>query len=152
MREYYKAPEASSEVFGSDGWLRTGDLGRFDEDGYLYVVGRAKDVIIRGGLNVYAADVEAALFEHEAVQEAAVVGAPHEVLGEEVVAFVVAKPGTTPTADELTAVCKERVANYAVPRRFHFVDALPRNATRKVLKRELREPVDANPTVPSADH
>jgi acyl-CoA synthetase (AMP-forming)/AMP-acid ligase II len=140
MREYYKAPEASREVFGADGWLRTGDLGKFDEDGYLYVVGRAKDVIIRGGLNVYAADVEAALFEHPAVQEAAVVGVPHEVLGEEVVGFVVLKPGTTAGADELTATCKERVANYAVPSRFHFVPELPRNATGKVLKRNLREP------------
>ncbi len=142
LREYYKAPEASKEIFGADGWLRTGDLGKFDADGYLYVVGRAKDLIIRGGLNVYAADVEAALFEHPGVQEAAVVGAPHDVLGEEVVAFVVAKPGAALSAEELTAVCKERVANYAVPCRFHFVDELPRNATGKVLKRELHEPAN----------
>jgi acyl-CoA synthetase (AMP-forming)/AMP-acid ligase II len=140
MREYYKAPEASQEIFGSDGWLRTGDLGKFDTDGYLYIVGRAKDVIIRGGLNVYAADVEAALFEHAAVQEAAVVGAPHDVLGEEVVAFVVLKPDVAATATELTVVCKDRVANYAVPARFHFVAELPRNATGKVLKRDLKEP------------
>jgi len=140
MREYYKAPEASKEVFGADGWLRTGDLGKFDADGYLYIVGRAKDVIIRGGLNVYAADVEAALFTHPGVQEAAVVGVPHDVMGEEIVAFVVAKPGAALDVDELTATCKERVANYAVPSRFHLVDELPRNATGKVLKRELREP------------
>jgi acyl-CoA synthetase (AMP-forming)/AMP-acid ligase II len=140
LREYYKAPEASKEVFGADGWLRTGDLGKFDADGYLYIVGRAKDVIIRGGLNVYAADVEAAIFEDPAVQEAAVVGVPHDVMGEEVVAFIVLKPGATTTAGDLTAICKQGVANYAVPSRFHFVTELPRNATGKVLKRELKEP------------
>ncbi|HTR70553.1 MAG TPA: fatty acid--CoA ligase family protein, partial [Mycobacteriales bacterium] len=140
MREYYRAPEATREVFHPDGWLRTGDLGWLDAAGYLSISGRAKDVIIRGGLNIHAADVEAVLYEHSAVREAAVVGAPHPVLGEEVVAFVVLRAGATASADELIAHCAGRLANYAVPRRVHRVDDLPRNATGKVMKRDLVEP------------
>jgi acyl-CoA synthetase (AMP-forming)/AMP-acid ligase II len=143
MREYYKAPEASADVFHSDGWLRTGDLGRFDADGFLYIVGRAKDVIIRGGMNVYAADVEATLYEHPAVREAAVVGVEHAVLGEDVVGFVVLTDPGSAGADELIEFCRERLADYASPRRVHVVDELPRNATGKVVKRDLREPEDA---------
>lgn len=135
-RAYYRDPEATAGVFGADGWLRTGDLGRVDEDGYLYVVGRDKDVIIRGGYNVYATDVEATLYEHPRVREAAVVGVSHPVLGEDVAAFVVAAPETT--ADELAAHCRSRLADYKVPRRFVFCAQLPRNATGKVLKRQLR--------------
>jgi acyl-CoA synthetase (AMP-forming)/AMP-acid ligase II len=143
MREYYNAPEASAEIFHSDGWLRTGDLGRFDADGFLYVVGRAKDVIIRGGMNVYAADVEAVLYEHPAVREAAVVGVAHQVLGEDVVAFVVLNDGAEGGPDELIEHCRERVADYATPRRVHVVEELPRNATGKVVKRDLKEPAQA---------
>jgi acyl-CoA synthetase (AMP-forming)/AMP-acid ligase II len=143
MREYYRAPEASAEVFHSDGWLRTGDLGRFDADGFLYISGRAKDVIIRGGMNVYAADVEAALYEHPGVREAAVIGAEHAVLGEEVVAFAVLTESGAATTDELIEFCRERLADYAAPRRVHLVDELPRNATGKVMKRDLREPESA---------
>jgi acyl-CoA synthetase (AMP-forming)/AMP-acid ligase II len=137
MREYYKAPEASAEVFASDGWLRTGDLGWFDETGYLYIAGRAKDMIIRGGYNIYATDVEAALYEHPAVLEAAVVGVPHQVLGEDIAAFVVLRDGGAASAEELTDFCRERLADYKVPRCITFAEALPRNATGKVLKREL---------------
>jgi acyl-CoA synthetase (AMP-forming)/AMP-acid ligase II len=140
LREYYKLPAEKQEIFHSDGWLRSGDLGKFDDDGYLYIVGRAKDVIIRGGMNVYAADVEAALYEHPSVQEAAVVGVEHKVLGEDVVAFVVLGDSAAATPDELIAWCKERIADYAAPRRVHLVAELPRNATGKVLKRELVEP------------
>jgi acyl-CoA synthetase (AMP-forming)/AMP-acid ligase II len=140
LREYYKLPAEKQEIFHADGWLRTGDLGKFDDDGYLYIVGRAKDVIIRGGLNVYAADVEAAIFEHPGVREAAVVGVSHQVLGEDVVAFVVLTEEGAATPDELIAWCKERVQDYATPRRVHLMDELPRNATGKVLKRELAEP------------
>jgi acyl-CoA synthetase (AMP-forming)/AMP-acid ligase II len=140
LREYYQVPEEKQEIFHADGWLRTGDLGKFDDDNYLYIVGRAKDVIIRGGMNVYAADVEAALYEHPAVQEAAVVGVEHQVLGEDVVAFVVLGSDGQATPDELVAWCQERIADYAAPRRVHLMSELPRNATGKVLKRELAEP------------
>ncbi len=116
----------------------TGDLGRLDEDGYLYIVGRSKDVIIRGGNNVHATDVEHALVQHDAVKEVAVVGAPHPVLGEDVVAYVVLQPGARAGADELRAFGLEHLADYKVPRQFVFVDQLPRNPTGKVVKQELR--------------
>jgi acyl-CoA synthetase (AMP-forming)/AMP-acid ligase II len=135
-REYYKDPEATARTWHADG-LHTGDLAYLDEDGYLYIVGRKKDVIIRGGNNIHAADVEAVLFEHPGVQEAAVAGIPHEVLGEDVAAWVVWKPGTETGTDELRAFCAARIADYKVPRRITVVDHLPRNATGKVLKAEL---------------
>lgn len=136
-REYYKDPEATARMW-HDGWLHSGDLGRLDEDGYLYIVGRMKDVIIRGGNNVHAADVEAALYEHPAVREAAVAGVAHPVLGEDVGAWVVLRTGHNDVGPEdLRAFCAERLADYKVPRRITFVDALPRNATGKVLKAEL---------------
>jgi acyl-CoA synthetase (AMP-forming)/AMP-acid ligase II len=139
LREYYKLPPEKQEIFHADGWLRTGDLGKFDDDGYLYIVGREKDVIIRGGLNVHATDVEATLYEHPGVREAAVIGVEHPVLGEDVVAFVVLTEEDAATADELVAWCKERVADYAAPRRICLVDEFPRNATGKVLKTELKQ-------------
>jgi feruloyl-CoA synthase len=138
LREYYKVPPDQQDMFNEDGWLRTGDLGKVDEDGYLYIMGRAKDVIIRGGLNIHATDVESALYEHPAVREAAVVGVDHPVLGEDVVAFIVLTEEGTTTPEELTEWCKQRVADYASPRRIYLVDELPRNATGKVLKRELQ--------------
>jgi acyl-CoA synthetase (AMP-forming)/AMP-acid ligase II len=136
QREYYRNEEATARTW-EKGWLRTGDLGFVDEDGYLYIVGRQKDVIIRGGNNIHSIDVEHVLYEHPAVREAAVAGIPHDVLGEDVAAWVVLNDGATATADELTAFCQERLADYKVPRRVTFVDELPRNATGKVLKREL---------------
>jgi acyl-CoA synthetase (AMP-forming)/AMP-acid ligase II len=137
-REYYKDPEATSTTW-RDGWLHTGDLGRLDEDGYLYIVGRIKDIIIRGGTNIHAADIEAVLYELDAVREAAVVGMPHKVLGEDVAAFVVCKPGMQLTEEEVRAFCAERLADYKVPRRVIFSEGLPRNATGKILKRELQQ-------------
>ncbi|MER3452601.1 MAG: long-chain-fatty-acid--CoA ligase, partial [Acidimicrobiia bacterium] len=113
------------------------DLGYLDDDGYLYIVGRKKDVIIRGGNNVHAKDVEDVLYEHPAVREAAVAAIPHEVLGEDVGAWVVLKPGASATAEELQAHCAARLADYKLPRRITFCDALPRNATGKVLKDRL---------------
>lgn len=135
-REYFGDPEATASTW-VDGWLVTGDLGRVDADGYLYIVGRRKDVIIRGGNNVHAADVEHVIMSHPAVAEAAVVGAPHPVLGEDVVAFVVLRPGSDATPEELRRHCLESLADYKVPRQWHMVGSLPRNATGKVVKPEL---------------
>jgi acyl-CoA synthetase (AMP-forming)/AMP-acid ligase II len=138
QREYYRDAEATAGTW-KDGWLHTGDLGRMDEDGYLYIVGRKKDVIIRGGNNIHATDVETVLLDHPDVLDAAAVGMPHKVLGEDVAAFVVLRPGATATADALKAHAAERLADYKVPRRIEIVEELPRNATGKVLKAELRE-------------
>jgi len=136
-REYY-GDAASTQSTWSGPWLRSGDLGRLDEDGYLYIVGRAKDVVIRGGNNISATQVEHALYEHDAVLEAAVIGIPHEVLGEDVAAFVVVKPDRELVAEELRSFSAERLADFKVPRTIWFVDELPRNAMGKVVKADLR--------------
>ncbi len=138
-REYYKDPDATAATW-IDGWLHSGDLGRLDADGYLYLVGRAKDVVIRGGYNIAAGEVEAVLYEHPAVREAAVVGVPHPVLGESVGAFVALHPGRPVDPGELRAFCAEHLADYKVPASVWFVGALPRNAVGKVLKRQLHPP------------
>ncbi len=135
-REYFDDPDATAGTW-RDGWLHTGDLAYLDEDGYLYIVGRQKDVIIRGGHNIYAADVEAVLYEHPSVREAAVAGVAHDVLGEDVGAWVVVVPGRALSATELQAFCAERLTDYKVPRRWTFVTELPRNATGKVVKADL---------------
>lgn len=138
-REYYRNPEATAATWSGD-WLRTGDLGHLDRDGYLYISGRAKDVIIRGGNNIHAADVEAVLYEHPGVLEAAVAAVPHDVLGEDVGAWVVPRAGAVLSADDLKAFCAERLADDKVPRVITFLDELPRNPTGKVLKRHLPPP------------
>jgi len=138
QREYYKDPEATATTWTADGWLRSGDLAYLDEDGFLYIAGRKKDMIIRGGHNVYPTDIEAVLLEHPDVQEAAVVGVPHQVLGEDIAAYVVIRPGATEDPDALLAFCAERLADYKRPRRLTFTDELPRNATGKVMKHLLR--------------
>lgn len=135
-REYFNDTEATAATW-RDGWLHSGDLAYLDEDGFLYIVGRQKDVIIRGGNNVHATDVEAALYEHPAVREAAVAGIPHAVLGEDIGAWVVVAAGGDATADDLIAFCAQRLSDYKVPRRVTFIDELPRNATGKVVKHEL---------------
>jgi acyl-CoA synthetase (AMP-forming)/AMP-acid ligase II len=137
QREYYRNPEATAGAW-KDGWLYSGDLARLDADGYLYIVGRKKDVIIRGGNNVHAVDIEAVLLDHPDVIEAGVVGIPHDVLGEEVAAVVVLAPTPSLTPDALRAHCAERLADYKVPRRIVFAPELPRNATGKILKDKLR--------------
>ncbi|MCU1451863.1 MAG: Acyl-CoA synthetase (AMP-forming)/AMP-acid ligase [Acidimicrobiales bacterium] len=142
-REYFNAPAATAATW-RDGWLLSGDDAYLDADGYLYVVGRRKDVIIRGGNNVHAGDVEAVLYEHPAVSQAAVTGVPHAVLGEDVAAWVVLHPHAEVDAGTLIAFCAERLSDYKVPRHVTFVDELPRNATGKVVKRDLRLP-DAGP-------
>ncbi len=145
QREYYNDPDASSATW-RDGWVITGDLGKLDADGYLYIVGRSKDVIIRGGNNVHATDVEHVLVQHDAVKEVAVVGAPHPVLGEDVVAFVVLHEGAQADGEQLRAFGLEHLADYKVPRQYVFIDALPRNPTGKVVKPELKARLADVPT------
>jgi long-chain acyl-CoA synthetase len=136
MKGYLNDPEATAAAF-ADGWFHTGDLGYFDTDGFLFIVGRIKELIIRGGYNVYPAEVEDVLHAHPAVAEAAVVGIPHDRLGEEVKAVVALRPGASLTAPQLIAYCKERIAAYKYPRVIEFRAALPRNTLGKVLKDEL---------------
>jgi len=139
IRGYWNRPEATAETI-VDGWLRSGDLGRVDEEGFVYVEDRAKDMVIRAGENIYCAEVEAAIYDHPAVYEAAVFGIPHERLGEELVAAVHLKAGASLDAGELQAHVSERLAGFKVPSRVVFADEqLPRGATGKILKRELRD-------------
>jgi long-chain acyl-CoA synthetase len=137
MLGYYRMPDETSRAL-RHGWLRTGDVGRLDEDGYLYVLERKKDLIIRGGLNVYPREVEDVLYAHRAVAEAAVVGRPDPLMGEEVLAFVVLRAGEPATADELIGFCQERLAKFKCPRHVRFVDALPKSPVGKILRKELR--------------
>jgi long-chain acyl-CoA synthetase len=139
MKGYWEREEATREAI-PDGWFRTGDLARQDDDGYFFIVDRKKDLIIRGGYNVYPREVEEVLYEHPAVAEAAVVGLPHPTHGEEVGAAVVLKPGAEATPAELQAFCKERVAAYKYPRHVWLEAALPKTATGKVLRREVQPP------------
>jgi long-chain acyl-CoA synthetase len=139
IRGYWNKPDATAEVIVV-GWLRSGDVGRIDDEGFVYVEDRVKDMVLRGGENVYCAEVEAALYEHPDVHEAAVFGVPHERLGEEVAAVVMRRAGTSVTADELQAHVGERLAAFKVPSHILVVDEpLPRNASGKILKRELRD-------------
>jgi long-chain acyl-CoA synthetase len=138
VRGYWNKPDATAESF-TRGWLHSGDIARIDEEGFIHIVDRAKDMVIRGGENVYSVEVEAALFEHPAVADCAVIGVPHPVLGEEVGAAIVMRPGTTVTAEELGRFARERLASFMVPAHFWFLSQpLPRNPQGKVLKRELR--------------
>ena len=136
MRGYYNRPEATAEVM-RDGWFRSGDLGRRDKDGFYYVVDRAKDMIIRGGFNVYPREIEEVLMTHEAVSLAAVIGVPHPSHGEEIKAFVILNPGTAATEEELVAWSREQMAAYKYPRMVSIVETLPMTATGKLLKRAL---------------
>jgi long-chain acyl-CoA synthetase len=136
MKGYLNRPEATAEVM-RDGWFRTGDLARRDEDGFYYIVDRSKDMIIRGGYNVYPREVEEVLMTHPDVSLAAVVGVPHDSHGEEIKAFVILNDGASVSADELIAWGKEQMASYKYPRLVTFVDSLPMTATGKILKREL---------------
>jgi long-chain acyl-CoA synthetase len=136
MKGYLNNQEATAEAFGG-GWFHTGDLGYFDQDGYLFIVGRIKELIIRGGYNVYPLEIEDALHAHPAVAEAAVVGVPDDRLGEEVMAVVTLRPGASLTAPELIAFCKERMAAYKYPRVVEFRSELPKNALGKILKDQL---------------
>ena len=136
MKGYWQRPEATAEAL-ADGWFHTGDLARVDEDGYFYIVDRKKDMIIRGGYNVYPREIEEVLYEHPAVAEAAVLGLPHESLGEEVAAAVALKPGAVATPEELRDYVKGQVAAYKYPRHVWLVDELPKGPTGKIQKRDI---------------
>jgi long-chain acyl-CoA synthetase len=138
MKGYWQQPDATAAVVDGQGWFRSGDLARRDEDGYYYIVDRKKDMIIRGGLNVYPREIEELLYEHPAVAEAAVIGVPHPELGEEVAAYVVLKPDATASEDELVEHVRSQVAPYKYPRTVTLIQELPKGATGKILKRELR--------------
>jgi long-chain acyl-CoA synthetase len=141
VRGYWNNPEATAATF-TKGWVHTGDIGRIDDEGLIYVVDRSKDVIIRGGENIYSIEIEAALFDHPAIADCAVIGVPHATLGEEVGAVVVLRTGASVSAEELARHVGQRLAAYNVPSHFYFRDEpLPRNPAGKVLKRALRDEV-----------
>jgi acyl-CoA synthetase (AMP-forming)/AMP-acid ligase II len=138
MKGYYKAPDKTAETV-VDGWLHTGDVGHFDHEGYLFITDRKKDMIISGGLNIYPSEIEQVIWGHPAVQDCAVIGIPHHDWGEAVTAVVELNPGARVHAEELIALCKERLGSIRAPKRVEFVDSLPRSANGKVLKRAVRE-------------
>ena len=138
MDGYLRAPEETAAVLADGGWFRTGDLASISDDGYVSIVGRKRELILRGGYSVVPGEVEAALLGHPAVAEAAVIGVAHPELGEEVAAFVTLRPGTSAEAPELIAFCRERLAGYKYPRRVTVVEEMPRSATGKILKAKLR--------------
>jgi acyl-CoA synthetase (AMP-forming)/AMP-acid ligase II len=138
FKGYWRDPDATAKAFAG-GWFHTGDVGVVDDDGYLYIVDRVKDMIVSGGENIAGSEVERVLYEHDAVLEAAVVGRPDEKWGEVPIAFVVLREGTTASSDELVDHCRGQLAKFKVPKDVLFLDALPRNPSGKVLKRELRE-------------
>jgi len=138
MRGYWNLPEATTETLRG-GWLHTGDAGRMDADGYVYIEDRVKDMIVSGGENIYPREVENVLFTHPAVADAAVIGVPDAKWGETVKAVLQLKPGASASAEEIIEFCRGKLAGYKLPRSADFVAAIPRNASGKVLKRELRE-------------
>ena len=138
MAAYFEMPAATANTLDADGWLRTGDIGYLDDDGYLFLQDRVKDMIISGGENIYPTEVESALSDHPAVEEVAAIGVPDDKWGESVKAFVVPAKGTHPTYEELVAWAARRIARFKLPRSIEFVSSLPRNHTGKILRRELR--------------
>ncbi len=144
MAGYHERPEATAESIDDHGWFKTGDLAKVDEDGYFFIVDRKKEMVIRGGYNVYPREIEEVLYEHPGIMEAAVIGLPHDELGEEVAAAVAAKPGHELDPDEVQAFVKERVAAYKYPRHIVILPELPKTATGKILKREIDRSVFAS--------
>jgi long-chain acyl-CoA synthetase len=138
MKGYHERPEATAETIDAEGWLHTGDIGYRDDDGYYFIVDRKKELVIRGGFNVYPREIEEVLYAHPAVAEAAVFGIPDPTMGEEVVAAVALRPGASAEEGELIAYCKERVAAYKYPRRIWVLETLPKGPTGKILKLELK--------------
>ena len=139
MKGYWDMPEETAKAI-VDGWFHTGDIARTDENGNYFIVDRKKDMIIRGGYNIYPREIEEVLYEHPAVAEAAVIGVPDARFGEQVAACVALKPGATATAAELSQFVKSKVAAYKYPRQIWLVDALPKGPTGKILKREIARP------------
>ena len=137
MSAYWNNPEATAKSL-RDGWLWTGDVGSFDEDGFLTLKDRSKDMIISGGSNIYPREIEDVLNLHPAVAECSVVGRPHPEWGEEVVAFVVARPGSKLTSEDLDRLCLDNIARFKRPKDYRFIEALPKNNYGKILKTELR--------------
>lgn len=146
MPGYWNQPDATSKAISPDGWFSTGDIGRVDGDGYYYIVDRAKDLIIRGGYNVYPREIEEVLYQHPAVAEAAVIGIPHPTLGEEIGAAVTLKQDGRADHDELRDFVKNRLAAYKYPRRVWFVESLPKGATGKILRRDITIPTSERTT------
>jgi long-chain acyl-CoA synthetase len=140
MKGYWNQPAATEEAITSGGWFHSGDMARVDEDGYFFIVDRKKELIIRGGYNVYPREVEEVLYEHPAIREVAVVGVPDESLGEEVGVAVVLKEGESLDAGELKSYVRSQVAAYKYPRHVWFVNELPKGPTGKILKREIKAP------------
>ena len=139
MLGYWGRPDATAQAFDDEGWFHTGDAAYMDEEGFLYICDRLKDMVISGGENVYPAEVEAVLYQHPDIAEAAVIGAPDPQWGERVVAVVALKPGAGMTLEALQSFARSRLAGYKLPRELRLVEALPRNPTGKVLKARLRE-------------
>jgi long-chain acyl-CoA synthetase len=138
VRCYWNKPEATAETF-VDGWVKTGDLAKIDEEGFVYIVDRAKDMLIRGGENIYCVEVENALYDHPAVMDAAVIGIPHRTLGEEPAAVVHLKPGMKVSEEELRHHVAQKIAAFKVPVKIAFLpETLPRNANGKIMKRDLK--------------
>ncbi len=146
MPGYWNLPEATAATIDAEGWLRTGDAGYLDADGYLYIHDRVKDMIISGAENIYPAEVESAIYGHPAVAEVAVVGVPDDKWGEAVKAFVVLKPGAEADAGSIIDFARSRIAHFKTPKSVDFIDALPRNASGKILRKDLREPYWAGRT------
>jgi len=145
MKGYWQMPTETANAIrqgpdGTEGWFFTGDIGYMDEEGFFHISDRKKDMIIAGGYNIYPAEVEAILYEHPKILEAAVIGVPDPVRGESVKAFVVLKEGETATAEEIEAFCREQLAAYKVPRQVEFISDLPKSVVGKILRRELRQP------------
>jgi len=139
MMGYWNLPEATTKSL-VDGWMHTGDAAYMDDEGFIYIQDRIKDMVVSGGENIYPSEVERTLFEHEAVADAAVIGVPSERWGEELLAFLQLKPGAAVTTEEIVDFCRGRLAGYKIPRRIEVIDEIPRNASGKVLKKDLREP------------
>jgi acyl-CoA synthetase (AMP-forming)/AMP-acid ligase II len=141
MAGYFNAPDLNASTFLPGGWVRTRDVGRFDDEGYLYLVDRTSDMIVTGGYNVYPREVEDALLAHPAVYECAVVSAPHEKWVEAVTAFVVLRSGAQVTEAELIEFVRDRLAAYKVPKSVCFIDRIPKSPVGKILRRALRDPL-----------
>jgi len=135
---YYKLPEETAKTFRNE-WLHTGDMAKMDEEGYLYIVERKKDIIIRGGFNVYPHDIEEILYQHPAIKDAVAIGVPAPMMGEEIKVYVVLKEGMTVVAEEILQYCQSHLAKYKWPKLIEFTSSLPRNPMGKILRKELRK-------------